>query len=600
MKKGLLATLLMVSVANLGVNGARANAPVIDDPGDLVIGDNESGAANNDFNFPDAFDLNAIVADDSTPDNSIKWSYSTGGNITINGATALNLGTDDPNAPPAGARIDQNDNDLGNPGQDADPYTVTFRNEGLSPNAGGPVYPDPAPGFTGVLTSQTASLTLYASDCSTYGIRTIQVYTASNSSDTLSGGLEPVLEIDLENDPNVRTGWIGGVTSGSGSTSTTPGGLCMTVPDPGNNVVAWISPPNFIPLVAGYVYRTRLTLSTTQTAVDQIPFLNVIYNNLYFDASFNALGNNYGGEAWILDVDGGAEGIGRPQGRTDYDFWMTPNAVLTPQWNGDIDAANSAFDPSVDGINDINLMLRVLDLAAAAINAGVDDGTICVRRVRVDRAPITSLRTSPTWVPPINTATHFPEANGQAGAGSIATINNATATVDYKLNAAAPGNRKTLLPFDPTQDNGVNFNLQLYPIVWNTSEVYEVSAKVRSNVTGGVEGTDPVDLFQVVIDVPNVELGQTHYSTKGSAGNFLRAASPRLKTTTDPVTGGVTPTFTGYFSTQNATASSGVDGNRFRGLAEIFNSNTIGLSNDGLDPISFESLTVKKVDTSGY
>jgi hypothetical protein len=600
MKKGFIVTLLMVSVANLGVNVARANAPVIDDPGDVVIGDNESGAANNDFNFPDAFDLNGIVSDDSTPDNAIKWSYSTAGNITINGATALNLGVDDPNNPPAGARIDQIDGDTGNPGQDADPYTVTFRNEGLSPNAGGPAYADPAPGFTGILTSQTASLTLYASDCSTYGVRVIEVFTASNSTDTMVGGLEPVFDLDLENDPNTRTGWIGGVTGGSGSTSSASGGLCMTVPDPGNNVVAWISPPNFITLVADYVYRTRLTLSTTQTAADQIPFLNCIYNNLYFDASFNALGNNYGGEAWILDVDGGAQGIGRPQGRTDYDFWMTPNAALTPQWNGDIDAANSAFDSSVDSINDINLMIRVLDLAGAAINAGLDDGTICVRRVRVDRAPWSSLNTTLAWGPPINTATHAAEAAGQAGAGSSATIDDPTATANYNLNGSGAGSRKTLLPFDPLQDNGVNFNLQLYPLVWNSNEVFEVRAQVRSNVPGGVEGTDPVDLVQVVVDVPNVELGQAHYTTKGSAGNFLRAASPRLKTTTDPVNGGVTPTYIGYFSTQNATASATLDANRFRGLVEVFNAATIGNNTDGLDEVSFESLSVHQVDTSGF
>ena len=47
----------------------------------------------------------------------------------------------------------------------------------------------------------------------------------------------------------------------------------------------------------------------------------------------------------VVVVTGGANGIGRPQGLTEFETWATPNAALTPQWNGTAPgtAADSAF-----------------------------------------------------------------------------------------------------------------------------------------------------------------------------------------------------------------------------------------------------------------
>lgn len=568
--------------------------PVISDPGDVIIGDLEpstaSATAANLFVYPDAFDLRAIGRDNNVLPNQIKWSFTGGaGRILINGVGPLDPGLaginmDDPTAPRISSRIDLNENDIEH--VDNTPFTVTFRNTNLSPPGG----PNINPGAPGIVPSETTAITLFASDCTTFSSKTIIVYSANDTSDSLSlGGFKPVTSNDFTQQGDVGGTWIGGVVTGGGATSVNASGLCMTVPLLGDNILVWVSPERYIELVDNTVYRVRVTASTDQSARDAIPLWNINYDN--FNSS--GLGNTFGGSAWILDVDGGAEGIGRLNGRTSFDVFITPNAAQTEQWRGTIDPANSAFSTAADAFNDIRLIFRVLDVGSAGVLSNADTGTICISSVQVDSILIDDLvPAAVVYNTPISNATHFAATVSETGGGS-GVIDDTTNTANYSLTTTIA--RKTLGPFDSLEVNQV---LRLYPVVWQGNTLYRGRVRIRSNVDldglgagqGITEGLDPVDSISLLFDTTNSELGQFHYTTRGAPANMEGAAAPRLPANT----GGQSQTYIGYFYGQNATSSLQPNANRLRCMADFANSlDLFGIS--GGDAFSVESLEVDKM-----
>jgi hypothetical protein len=631
-KKGFIVTLMTVTFALMRVS-SYAEAPTIQDPGDIIIGDLEQGGANNVFVFPDAVDGDGIVSDDTTADAQIKWSYdSADDNIVINGVPRLNGA--DPTNPPAPNRLDQNNSDDANAGigEDGDAFTFTFRNDNLSDETiGGGLGPYGEPGTTGVLAAETRSVTLYASDCSTYSSVSIVVYTSNETSDSISGGgagLTPVLDHDFDNDPSLINGWFGGITGGSCTTGTATG-LCMWVAanNPASAGAGWISPPNFVPgpayidLTAYNVYRIRLYMTTDQTATGAIPFWTFGYNNANF-TGVGGPGNSYGGDKWILDVAGGSNGIngpanGRPNGRTTYDFWFCPNAVLTQQWNGVIDAADSAFAPSVDGINDMNLIVRILDGAqgTGSIRNEVDTGTVCVTRLTVDRTDVRDLasRTTLAYGSPITNTLYAVNPDSFASGGNgTGTIDNGTNTATFNMGpwydggtaARVAGGRKSLIFFDPTAVVGSDFNAALYPILWQDDQLLQIAAGIRSGVGGGtgtVEGTNPVDVIFINFDSPTSEIGGFNFTQRSVPTNMHRAGSPRLMANT----GGSSQIYTSFMSSQNATdidltIPGFENANRIRGYVDFINNSTLGSNSDGLDAVTIDSMVLNTIDTTGF
>ncbi len=393
---------------------------------------------------------------------------------------------------------------------------------------------------------------------------------------------------------NSTQGWYAGVLAGTGTTAANATGLCMSVGLPGDNIVGWASPPGYLPLVDNAVYRVTLGLWTNQTAADQIPLFSFSFNNYYPGGQ----GNVYGGDAWILDNVGGAEGIGRAQGRTSYVFYVAPNAMLTPQWRGLVDSSNSAFDPSIDPYNDIGLVVREVDLGSQGYGATNDSGMICLTSLKAEQFSFSTLTSGSTrvWNPAINTATHAAQTYAQAGEGTgTAFIDNGTATANYALRSGDSGDsgglgaRKTLLPFDPTQ---ADYYAQLYPVTWAQNQLYMGSIKLRSTVNGGAgpEGTDPVDAVFLHMDTGTEELGQSFYTTRGSPSNMHYAASPRLASTT----GGTGQQYVVFFHGQNATLSGITDANRLRLMAEFQNSMALadGL---GLDPLRVDEMAIDQL-----
>jgi len=635
-----------------------ALAPTIQDPGDVIIGDLEQGAANNVFVFPDAIDLDSIVSDEG-PSSAIKWSWisSLGGasHLLVNNVPQLTSGPDNPNPV---ERVDQHDNDIAlQPGsQDGSARTITFRNNSLSDiTIGGGLGPYAEPATTGVLPLETEMITLFASDCTTYSSVSITVYTANNTSDSISGGsaLVPVLDDNFDADPSLIAGWYGAPLGGQATTGTATG-LCMWVPAVETGATAptagagWISPPNFatglsptdsggfLPLVDQAVYRIRLTMWTDETATGAIPFWDLGYNNLNGTDNGGAVGNTYGGSYWALDVAGGSNGIndptvnGRPNGRTTFDFWYAPNAFLAEQWRGVSttlngpydDANNNAFATQFDSSNDMNLILRVQDSdqTANGIHNEVDTGTVCCKELRVDRADynVLSPRISALYSHPISNTLFavnpdaFPTLGGGGnGTGTISDVTN-TATIVMGSNfvgspgsATYNGGLKKLIFYDPTQISGSDFNAALNPVPWVSDQLLELAATVSSGVGGGTgttEGVDPVDVIFIDFTTPTSEIGGFNYTQIGANGDMFRVASPRLKANTH----GASQTYASFFYTQNTTS---IDltlpgfqfAQRTNGYIKFINNASLGGgSTNGKDAILIDSMVLNAVDITGF
>lgn len=613
-KKGFLKTLMTVALALMSVS-VFATAPVITDPGDYIVGDAEQGVGVNLFIYPDAIDFDGSVSDDNTADASIRWSFDDPtARYRLNGAMG---GVVDPNAPANNLRII--DTDTAEAPNDANANTLTIRNENLSPIVGA----DTDPVGTGIIASETSTITLYASDASLFSSVNIVLYTADDGSDSLSGGiLTNVFDHDYENDPSVRTGWISQITPNSTAGTTGTGtGFCMGVPGP--NIAAagvrWLSPhntsntaaPGFVQLVDLNAYRFRAFMYSDVTANNATPYWTAGYNNSFFTGTNGGLQSNiYGGDTWVLDGTGGANAIGKIVssvlvGRYNYDFWAVPPPCLTQAWRGTIDPTLSPFSPTFDARNDMNFTIRILD-----DNTGLATqnrlGTICLRTLRCDRVNVNDLTTTLIHGPAINTATHavLPDTTGPPGNGT-GVIRNATADILFNLGPAvetnASGGRKRALFYNAA---GTSVIKREYPLddIWTNDRLFLVKGAIRSDV-GGVggttEGTDPVELIFVDWQAPTNEVGGFHFCSKGATGNMKRAASPRLLATT----GGQPQEYISLMAANNEsrTTATTFEGHQdaFRVLFDFQNSTGNAGATDGRNPFVLSTMQLFDVDTSG-
>lgn len=370
--------------------------------------------------------------------------------------------------------------------------------------------------------------------------------------------------------------WTGTVASGTASTSSSTSGLCMTVAKAGENVVSWSSSEKYIELVDNMAYRVRVAVTTDQTVTDKIPYWSIGYDN--YSSSGN--GGLFAGEATFMDAFGGANGIGRANGRQQFDVFIAPAAVSAPQWRGFLAGEDGgAFDPSVDQFNDIRLRIGINDTSAANVNANFDEGTICVRSVRVDRISLDDLKAGEVlYDAPISSTSHRAALQGQTA--QLAQFDNARHAITYQLD---PNDRVTLTPFVTQGDK-----MTMYPVVWEDNTLYRVTAEIQSAL--GSSETDPVDAIGILADTATRELTQSHYMMRGTPGNMYRAGSPR----TD-VGGGGPQVYTSFFFGQNATDSSSASNCRLRPMVDIYNSTSLYGSTNGNDPLEVLSLKVTRM-----
>lgn len=368
-------------------------------------------------------------------------------------------------------------------------------------------------------------------------------------------------------------GWAGGAVPGfGGTTEVNSNGLCMTVPGPGSNFTLWVSPEQLVELIGQTIFCVRLELSTDQVAPDAIPLFFFVYDNFISSGG----GNNYGGFFWILDVDGGAQGIGRLQGRTSFTFYIVPIAHMTPQWMA------GAFTAQADLENDFRFQYRVIDDNETLIT-DADSGTICIARVEVTAIPRNRLPDSAVvFNPPISTSTHFAQAQDEIGTGvSFSMIDDATNTARYQLLTIGDV-RKTFGYFDPTQPN---LNTQLFPIQWMQESIYRTRARIRAELNQ----TDPIDVIFISNDTTTNELGAVQYITRGAPGGPMDGvASPKLSAIAD---------YEAYVFGQNSTLSMSPNADLLRPLVIFFNTGTQAGDGTGGDATIIDSLEVDKLNS---
>jgi hypothetical protein len=546
-------------------------APVISDFGDLIIGDLESltATSTNIFVAPDLLNADVIVTDDSSDDDII-WSFTSDPpDIFINGVAPLSM-SDDPTSPPTLSRLELNDLDPGEPSgpTDADPRTFTFRNVSLSPDNN-----TPSPGDPGCA-APAATVTLFASDGTTFGMRSIMVFTIRGTSDGFAPISDPDAFLFMADFTSSDESWIGGNALGFGGTVESDArGLCMTVPDIGENNVLWISPDAYTDLVDNAAYRIRSAVTTDQVMPDAIPLWFFIFDNGVLSG---ATGETYGSYAWVLDVDGGAQGIDRPQGRSTFDFWCTPNAVGTPQWQ------SGAFTPAADAFNDPRFRFQIID-ANASILTDFDFGTICVENIQVSRIDRSLLLQTTLWNPPIDSSTHF-IINDLMSPGTTASIDDGTHSANVALGTSGDV-RVSLFANDPLGDGlpGSQFGpLELYPVMSMGDTLYRTRSLIRA--TAGE--TDPVDSIFLAMDSVNNELGTVSYTLSNlGLPQMSRAASPKL----------ISATYEIYHFSHNATAAAIPNGDRLRGQLFVFNTTKLYGDGTGGDALAIDTLEIETI-----
>jgi hypothetical protein len=351
-------------------------------------------------------------------------------------------------------------------------------------------------------------------------------------------------------------------------------GLCFTGQS-ADNGAQWISEEGLFGLVANGVYRVAMSLTTDQTTADAIPFIDLVWDNFVTSSGFLSMGGNQ----FLIDGNGGANGIGRSPGISTWTNWIGPNASGSTQF----DAA--VGDPSNAGALGIRLNFRLLDVNDDLVSSD-DSGTICMASIEVTCFQISALETTQVWGPVIDPSEHGIVLLTTTPGTSSATVNAGSASVQLTPPADGSGELVTLQPDVAAITDVVTprNTLKFDPIVWGQDVTYVLEVSVRS-ASGD---TDPPDLFTTTFDTPSTEHGMKNYSTRGVPGGLMDLAS-------SPVAGAST-IYRAYFNSHNPTAAAFANAQRFRGIFRIGNQADLFVGDQGLDPITIESMSISTVD----
>lgn len=391
------------------------------------------------------------------------------------------------------------------------------------------------------------------------------VYAGSNGNVTVRCAIAEAPASDASAEANFTVGggnaydWLGGAASGDAGTSATfgAGGLCMFVPEGGANTALWISPEWTYPQVDLNVTRFRFDATTDQTDPDRIPLWDLFYDNFTPPPSATPLSYpyykfNYGGDIFFMDAAGGANGVGRAQGRRSFEAWIMPNASETRQWRVGFQNGQNywygAYDyPSSVAKVAFRVGVRVLDNDAGGYGAEFDSGSICMSGFKAHRFPLAALKKgSAEWSPPILSTNFAPETLDQTGHGYAPELDDEKQEVTYRLTPSGPGSRKTLIPFDAASFNPENPNnlAPFFPINWKADTLYKLTANIRSAAPPGPETYSQVDMISLGFDTGTHELQAYHFSIKDNLW-----AMPLDTALTD----GVAQPYSAFFYSHNPT-----------------------------------------------
>jgi len=533
MHKGLKSTLLTIAVALMGLK-AMAMAPTVDAIPDVIIGDAGSATPGNEFVYPEAFDADTKVSDDTTSDAGIHLFYmNPGGHYTINGRTRTDGAViADPANP--GATYDLTLGD--DPGStDSNLRTLTFRNTFYTP-----ANPPPAPGV-----QDGQVVTLFATDGTTVSAgSSFMAFIDDEGADRLSGGLTFINSLDQDLTAG-QGGWVMNtlfIGSGGAVTLTaTANGLCADVSAQGANLAGWASQSNFtgseasayhtVSLVQNAAYRIRLTVTTTAQAG---------FTPLWYVMCENSLSwygkSNYFYDFGTFPVAGANTPPGTGNGTHPvFESWFAPASSQTAGFQ------NAAFNtPANAPYKDFRLQLQMLDVGVTGndpYGGGSDQGAICWRRVEVDRTDAGSLvvastpynNTNLTVVTGTNLAAGAVTANDFTAAGNSTTTNpggdilfQPTSATAWNSQAGGVNAFLSVYPGDQTNTHtGGADAADNYPVPWTADTLYRIAWTMTA--PSALAETNGVDWIIVGGDVDTNEIIVGDFVTT----KFSSAAMPK-------------------------------------------------------------------------
>lgn len=537
---------LMVAIALMGMR-VSAMVPVINPIPDPIVGDSDGVSGTNEFVYPDALNLSQYGSDPDNGPSPLVWSYEgVDGKYTFNGVAGLS-GAESPITPPGAKSLLDHDDD---PGQaDNNPATVTIRNVDLSPIGG----PNVDPGAPGIVDSETRTITLWASDGATAGMREITVYTDNEGEDRLSTSEEFVAAGSFDAGAE---GWAWAGSGGATSSSNT-GALCITVPAAGVNLGQWASPYGLFELTDGSVYIGRFNLTTNQTTLGAAPLVVILFEN-DSNVAFEA-GNNYYLEAYFLDNFGGANAPGgtHPAGQDLHTVLFNPAPMSTQKWQ------DEAFSPANAGFLDGRLRFRIIDSDGAGYNAEADSGQTCLQDYTVHKLDVSAFNRINTMYSVDNlTDAQFTESQfGQTtftysgGNLTIAPTNNWS----NEIAAIYPGDGV----IDVVGGTGLQDD---YPVAWSADgQMFEVVLELSAPDATAVN--NPPDYFRIGLDAPTQEFIGMNWTTGARVNSTNSFGMPSM---------GTPQVYRAFFAPNYVTLSPSTDNDRLRPRFDLVSVDTIG------------------------
>jgi hypothetical protein len=576
MSKGLKVSLVTVAIALMGMS-AMATAPVISDIPDPIVGGGETVTPSNTFVYPDAINLNFYVQDDGGIENVV-WSYEVAGTqiYSINGNDPIDSGSEDPTDPAAVSK------DLGtvrNGEEDPDTAanTITIRNVNLSPIGG----PNVDPGDTaGILSSETQVVTLYASDGSTYSQTEIMVYTDNEGEDRLSTGVvdgEQEYQQDFTNDDG---GYIS-TTLNSATVTVGGNGICIEVAAGNTNIGQWISPYPLFEMQGNAVYRIRANVNGSQTTAGLVPLWDVIVQN--FDSADGVGGANaYLADYLFLDNEGGANAVGPSVGLSNIELYFVPLSAKSPAWN---DASTGAWTTANDGMNDIQIIFRVLDADESGGYGGeLDVGQVCIQGIDIDRFDLNTNVTEGDTVMDLAVNQTNYRAEDLLGSSTFdwttgVTYGPTDGNYEVELTQVQPGDG------DHLGVGGSGAAEDDYPIVWDAETIYMIEMEVSAPTAG--DEAQPNDVIQVGMGPPSWECFMLNSVTRGDS-TMHNIGMPKS---------GTPQTYVTFFNSHAQSLSAQDDFRRLAPRVQILNSDALSFNGQSQNTgdTTIHSITVKKV-----
>jgi hypothetical protein len=592
MKKGLTTALLTVAVAMLAVQ-AMAMAPVIGDVPSPIVGNAEASSGPTGFVYPDAFNLNNVVTDDTTAAGDIKWSYEIVGtpHYNINNVAPINSTSENPVTP--GAKQINSQVGTGELNPDNNPATITIRNVVLSPLAGGGA----AAGTNGaenVIPGETQAVTLYASDGTTYSAKTVFFYTDNGGSDRISQPAAAATPVRTFSFTGTAEGMAFGDYSGGSVTSSTSSGtaICMTSPQAdGGNYAFWYGQVGDFPLTKNAVYHLRAKVNSSQTTPNTVPFWDIVIDNGPDNGGHGM--NLYGYDMMFFDNEGGANAaLSDANGGKSFHLWFAPMPVGTAAWNdttnGAFNAANAGGTPNA---NAARLQFRMLDVGTG-VHAATAFGTLCLTDLVVERFDLSAMQT----IGNVYDNSNMSAATSSGGTTLVAGFFTPTVTFtsgDLTVTPSTAGRDLELVTIDPATN--LLYDLanpstiaDNYPVAWTSNTLYQITVDMAAPDANSE--TNPWDCYEIGMDGPSNEVIVTSFvtATKNGATNVM-CGTPKQ---------GTAQTYMQFFYTHNESASSVSQFHFLRPRVTLINvaGLTVGNNSGG---VTISSIKVNKVSFAG-